>query len=142
MATDPYLRLFARIRFLRGNLFDFSPVAALLVIVVALNLVNELLYYGRITLGFFLAAVFSAAWSGVWFLLLFFLIVGLLRTIPLAFRSTSGSGLWKAVDMIMQPIVAWVTRVLRLGGRAGLHPAPASHHRAPARRLCCSADSW
>jgi YggT family protein len=119
LVTDPYLKLFARIRFLRGNLFDFSPVAALLVIVVALNLVNQLLYYGRITLGFFLAAVFSAAWSGVWFLLLFFLIVGLLRTIPLAFRATSGSGLWRAVDTIMQPIVAWVTRVLRLGGKTG-----------------------
>ena len=60
-ATDPYLGLFARIRFLRGNLFDFSPIAAILVLVVALDLVNKILYYGRITLGFFLASVFSAA---------------------------------------------------------------------------------
>ena len=69
-ATDPYLELFARIRFLRGNLFDFSPIAAILALVVALDLVNQLLYYGRITLGFFLASVFSAAWSGARFLLL------------------------------------------------------------------------
>jgi YggT family protein len=117
--TDPYLAIFSRIKFLRGSLFDFSPIAAVLVIVVALDLVNQLLYYGRITLGFFLASVFSAAWSGVRFLLLLFLIVGVLRTIPLIVRATSGASLWKVVDMIMRPIVAWVMRLFRLGGRAG-----------------------
>jgi YggT family protein len=118
-ATDPWLNLFSRIRFLRGNLFDFSPIAAILALVVALDLVNQLLYYGRITLGFFLASVFAAAWSGIRFLLLLFLIVGLLRTIPLAFRATAGAGLWKVVDTIMQPVVAWVTKLFRLGGRSG-----------------------
>jgi YggT family protein len=118
-ATDPYLEVFARIRLLRGNLFDFSPIAAILALVVALDLVNQLLYYGRITLGFFLASVFSAAWSGVWFLLVFFLIVGALRTIPLAFKGTAGASLWKVVDTIIQPIVAWVMKVFRLGRRAG-----------------------
>jgi YggT family protein len=118
-ATDPYLGLFARIRFLRGNLFDFSPIAAILALVVALDLVNTLLYYGRITLGFFLASVFSAAWSGARFLLLLFLIIGLLRTIPLAFRSTSGASLWKVVDMIIRPVVSWAMTVFRLGRRSG-----------------------
>lgn len=118
-ATDPYLKVFSRVRILRGNLFDFSPIAAILVLVVALDLVNQLLYYGRITLGFFLASVVSAAWSGARFLLLLFLIVGVLRTIPLAFRATSGAALWKVVDMIMQPIVAWVMKVFRLGRRSG-----------------------
>ena len=118
-ATDPYLKVFSRVRFLRGNLFDFSPIAAILVLVVALDLVNQLLYYGRVTLGFFLASVFSAAWSGARFLLLLFLIVGLLRTIPMAFRATSGAPLWRVVDMIMQPIVAWVMKVFRLGRRSG-----------------------
>jgi YggT family protein len=118
-ATDPYLKVFSRVRILRGNLFDFSPIAAILVLVVALDLVNQLLYYGRITLGFFLASVVSAAWSGARFLLLLFLIVGILRTIPLAFRAASGAALWKVVDMIMQPIVAWVMKVFRLGRRSG-----------------------
>jgi len=118
-ATDPYLELFGRIRFLRGNLFDFSPIAAILALVVVLDLVNQLLYYGRITLGFFLASVFSAAWSGVRFILLLFLIVGVLRTIPLLLRTSAGSTVWKVVDTIMQPIVAWVTKVFRLGQGSG-----------------------
>ncbi len=86
-STDPYLKLFARIRFLRSNLFDFSPIAAILVLVVALDLVSRLRDYMSVTLGTFLASVTSAAWSGVRFLLLFFLLVGILRTIPLVFRS-------------------------------------------------------
>jgi YggT family protein len=117
-ATDPYLRVFGRIGFLRGGIFDFSPIAALLVLVVALDLVNQLLFYGRISLGFFLASAFSAVWSGARFLLLLFLVVGVLRTIPIIFRVTAGAGLWKAVDLIIQPVVAWVAKLFRLGIRA------------------------
>lgn len=118
MITDPFLDLFARIRFLRGSMFDFSPIAAVLVLVVALDLVNQLLYYGRITLGFFLASVFSAAWSGARFLLLLFLIVGILRTIPVLFRGSIGAGIWKVVDMVIKPVVDWVTRLFRFSPRA------------------------
>jgi len=117
--TDPYLDLFGRIRFLRGGLFDFSPIAAILVLVVALDLVNQLLNYGRVTLGFFLASVVSAAWSGARFLVLLFLIVGVIRTIPLLFRTTGGSTLWKVVDLVIQPVVGFVMRLFRLGRRSG-----------------------
>lgn len=117
--TDPYLNLFSRIRFLRGAMFDFSPLAAILVLVVAFDLVNQLLYYGRITLGFFLASVVSASWSGARFILLLLLIVGVIRTIPLAFRSVGGANLWRVVDMIIQPVVTWVMRLFRLGRRSG-----------------------
>ncbi len=134
-ATDPYLGLFARIRFLRGNLFDFSPIAAILALVVVLDLVNKILYYGRITLGFFLASVFSAAWSGARFLLLLFLIVGLLRTVPLAFRSTAGASLWRVVDTIMQPIVTWVDEDLPSRPQVGIHAAPPPHGGAPFRGM-------
>ncbi len=118
IVTDPFLDLFARIRFLRGGVFDFSPIAAVLVLVVALDLVNQLLYYGRITLGFFLASVLAAAWSGARFLLLLFLIVGILRTIPVLFRGSLGAGIWKVVDMVIKPVVDWVTRLFRFSIRA------------------------
>jgi len=117
--TDPYLDLFGRMRFLRGGLFDFSPIAAILVLVVALDLVNQLLNYGRVTLGFFLASVVSAAWSGARFLVLLFLIVGLIRTIPLLIRTSAGATLWKVVDLVIQPVVGFVMRLFRLGRRSG-----------------------
>jgi len=117
-ATDPYLALFGRIRLLRSAVFDFSPIVSILALVVALELVNQLLYYARITLGFFLASVVSAAWSGARFVLLLFLLVAILRTIPLIFRTISGASIWKVADMIIAPVVAWVMRILRVGRRA------------------------
>ncbi len=117
MITDPYLDLFRRIRFLRGGMFDFSPIAAVLVLVLAADLINQLASWGRITVGFFLASAVAAAWSGVRFLLLLFLIVGVLRTLSLVFRSTGGAGIWRVADLIIQPVVAWVMRIVRLGAR-------------------------
>jgi YggT family protein len=118
-ATEPWLALFRRIGFLRRGALDLSPIAALLVIVVALDLVSALLLHGRITLGFALAAVLSAAWSGVRFLLVLFLVLGLLRTVPLLFRGArSAAGFLKAVDLLLMPVVAFVVRRV-LGGRRG-----------------------
>ena len=119
IVTDPYLAFFGRIRSLKRGFFDFTPIAAVLTLVVALDLVNELIYYGRLTLGFFLASVVSAAWSGTRFLVLLFLIVGVLRTIPIVFRATAGSTIWRVVDLIVQPVVALVMRRFRLGRRSG-----------------------
>ncbi len=117
--TDPYLNLFRRIRFLHAGMFDFSPVAAVLVLLLAARLVDRLMYWGRITVGFFLASVFAAAWSGVSFLLILFLIVGLVRTIPIIFRGAASSPVWRVADLLIQPVLAWVMRVFRLGPRAG-----------------------
>jgi YggT family protein len=117
--TDPYLNLFRGIRFLRGNVFDFSPVAALLVLILATNLVNQLANIGRITVGFFLASLLSVAWSGVGFLLVFFAIVGVIRYIPILFPDSGSSPIWRVVDLIIRPVVAWVTRVLQFPARFG-----------------------
>jgi YggT family protein len=117
--TDPYLDIFRRIRFLRGGVFDFSPIAAVLVLVLAADLIGQLVNWGRITVGFFLASAFAAAWSGARFLLILFLIVAILRVVPLFFRSSAGAGIWRVVDLLIQPVVAWVMRIFRLGGRTG-----------------------
>jgi YggT family protein len=118
-ATDPYLAVFGRIRFLHGNLFDFSPITAILALVVVIDLLYNILDYMRITLGFILASVFSAAWFGVSFILLLFLFVGVLRTIPLLLRLSAASTIWKVADTIMRPVVEWVAKVFRLGRGTG-----------------------
>jgi YggT family protein len=117
VVTDPYLDLFRRIRFLRAGMFDFSPIAAVLVLVLVADLIGQLVNWGRITVGFFLASAFAAAWSGARFLLLLFLIVGVLRTIPLLFPAAGGAGIWRVVDLIIQPVVVWVSRLFRMGPR-------------------------
>jgi YggT family protein len=116
--TDPYLGLFYRFRFLRRGLLDFTPIVAMLVLVVLLNLVNELIRGGRITVGLVASSVLLAAWSGASFLLLLFIVVGVLRCIPLVFRALPGATLWKTLDLLVQPLVSAVSRLLRLEGRA------------------------
>ncbi len=115
--TDPYLGLFSRIPFLRRGRLDLSPLAALLVLVVALDLVNGLLALGRITLGFFLASLLLALWMGVRFLAVFFLVLALLRAFSLRFRLLPGAPAWAAVDGLLQPVAAAVARMTgrRLG---------------------------
>lgn len=117
-ATDPYLGLFYRLRFLRRGLVDFTPVVAVLALVVVLELVNALIRGGRLSVGLVASAVLLAAWSGASFLLLLFLVVGVLRAIPLVTRALPGATLWKTLDLLVQPLVAWVSRLARLEGRA------------------------
>jgi YggT family protein len=116
--TDPYLGLFYRLRFLRQGLFDFTPVVAVLALVVLQVLVNEIIRGGRLSLGMVLSSVLLAAWSGVSFLLLLFLVVGIVRAVPLAFRALPGATLWKTLDLLVQPLVTGVSRLFRLAGRA------------------------
>jgi YggT family protein len=116
--TDPYLGLFYRVRFLRRGSFDFTPVVAVLALVVLQVLVNELLRGGGLSFGLILSSVLLAAWSGASFLLLAFIVVGVLRSIPLVFRALPGATLWKTLDLLVQPLVAGVTRTFRLQSRA------------------------
>ena len=55
--TDPYLRWFQRLRFLRVGVLDFSPAAAILVLIVAGNVLQRLAAAQRVTAGIVLAQV-------------------------------------------------------------------------------------
>lgn len=112
--TDPYLGLFYRMKFLRRGFFDFTPVAAILALFVIQNFVGQLAARHTITLGIILGFLVSAVWSGLGFLLLFFLVVGVLRTIPILFRQFAHSPIWRAVDLAVQPVVSFVVRTFRL----------------------------
>ncbi len=112
--TDPYLNLFYRLKFLRRGLFDFTPVAAILALYVVQGFIGQLISRHRITLGIVLASLAGAVWSVVGFILLFFLLVGVLRTVPILFRQVAGSPIWKVVDLAVQPVVSFVMRTFRL----------------------------
>jgi len=108
--TDPYLAAFAQLRFLRRGPFDFTPLAALLTLVVALELSNTLQVTGRLTLAIVLAALTAALWSGVSFLLLFFLILAVLRLVMSASRGDTPLG--ASIAATLEPLVSRVRRLL------------------------------
>ncbi len=118
LVTEPYLALFYRLKFLRKGIFDFTPIAAILVLVIVLDMINDLLFYGKITLGFFLASVLTALWSGVSFILMLFFVIGAVRVLVITMRGGADSPFLKAFDIMIQPIVALVMRVIKLGRKA------------------------
>ena len=110
--TDPYLEIFSRLSFLKQGMFDFSPLAAILVLVVALDLVNGLLVYGRITIGLLLASIISAIWGGLSFILLIFLVLGVVQIVSTLFSRNSESPLLRMTNLMFQPVIALVARFL------------------------------
>jgi YggT family protein len=112
--TDPYLSLFTRFRFLRQGMFDFTPLAAILTLVVVLRVIDSIGRYGKISLGIFLGVVTGAIWSAASFLLVLFLILAVLRAILLALPSTQGSRISGALGFMVEPAVSLVRRVFPL----------------------------
>jgi uncharacterized protein YggT (Ycf19 family) len=110
-ATDPYLSLFSGIRFLRKGLFDFTPIAAILTLVVALNVIQSIQRFGTITVGRFLGIVTGAVWSGLAFLLVLFLILAIVRAFVLAVRPGQETQVTGAVGMMVEPAVSLVRRL-------------------------------
>ncbi|MEW5816364.1 MAG: YggT family protein [Spirochaetota bacterium] len=110
--TDPYLNIFRRIRFLRTARFDFSPIAALLVLGVLQNIAVTLAITGVITLGIILALIIGAVWSTISFLLILFLIIIVIRFIGLLLKASTVSPFWHALDVLLEPIVYRVSRIV------------------------------
>jgi YggT family protein len=110
--TDPYLSLFSRLHFLRQGMFDFTPLAAILTLVIVLRIIDSVGRFGRISLGIFLGVVTGAIWSAVAFLIVLFLILAILRAILLAISSTRSSRITGALGFMVEPAVSLVRRVL------------------------------
>lgn len=122
--TDPYLDWFRRFPALRGQSFDFTPVAALAVLALANNVFVTIGYFGRITLGIILSMILSSAWSAVSFVLVFFIIVLVLRFISYLSARNSIMPLWHAIDTISRPVLyrvnRWIYRDRLVSYRTGL----------------------
>ena len=109
--TDPYMSLFSRIRFLRQGMFDFTPIAAILTLVVALNVIHSIQRFGTITVGRFLGILTGAVWSGLAFLLVLVLILAIVRAIVTALRPGQETQITSAVGMMVEPVVSLVRRI-------------------------------
>jgi YggT family protein len=115
--TDPYLSVFSGLRFLRQGMFDFTPIAAVLTLVVGVDLTSTILVKGGITLGLVLAAILEAVWSGLSFLIFLFMVLAIAKAVSgimLRGRETPFSRL---VTMMVQPLVNLVARNLPLKRR-------------------------
>lgn len=115
--TDPYLRWFRRLRFLRVGVLDFSPAAAILVLIVAGNLLQRLAAAQRVTVGIVLAQVLLVTWSAASVLVVVFMIMAVARAFIAVMRWEQGGGLLNMLDHTLQPMVTFVSRRISLGER-------------------------
>ncbi|ORC38310.1 hypothetical protein B4O97_00705 [Marispirochaeta aestuarii] len=113
--TDPYLYWFRRFPFLRAGSMDFSPLAALIVLVIILNITNRLALTGSISLGIVLAIIVGSLWGAVGWVLTFFFILVLIRFITLLFRASMVSPFIQTLDIIIAPILRYFSRVILRG---------------------------
>ena len=104
--TDPYLRLFRGLSFLRRGLFDFTAVAAVLVLIVALDLSRALAAGGRFTLGLVLGTLAGALWSGLSFLLILFIAAAVLRLIFRLFTRRYENPVGELLEALVRPAVS------------------------------------
>lgn len=110
--TDPYLNWFRRFRFLRTDRIDFSPIAALIVLVVVLNITNEIGSYGMISFGMVVAIILSALWSAISFILTFLAILDAIRFIGELLNVNSINPFWHTLDIILSGVLNWTGRVI------------------------------
>ncbi len=107
MITDPYLNYFRRFSFLRAGMLDFSPIAGVIVLVVALNILNTLSIFGKVTFGIVLAIILQAAWSAVSFLLTFFIILIAVRLFIELISPDAYSPIKTTLEAIVNPVVLY-----------------------------------
>lgn len=119
--TDPYLRIFRRIRALRQGMFDFSPLAAVLVLVVAQNVVASLAVYGILRLGVVLGIMLRALWGSAAWIIWFFLVLAAVRLVSLYVARNAVAPIWHTLDLMVQPLAGWVNRLS--GGRLDYSPS-------------------
>lgn len=113
--TDPYLQAFHGLAFLRRGLFDFTSVAAILLLIVALDLVGAAARYGRVTLGLALGTVVGAVWSGLSFLILLFLLLAALRLALRLFTRRYENPVGELLEAMVRPAVSLVRGLLPRG---------------------------
>jgi YggT family protein len=108
--TDPYLDLFKGIRFLRSGAFDFTPIAAIMGIVLVRDIFSQLGLYPGFSLGIVLLVAVNVLWNTVNWILILFLIIAGVRLVSLFLHTNPTALLWGNLDLMIQPFVLFIMR--------------------------------
>jgi YggT family protein len=115
VVVDPYLAFFSRLRFLKSERFDFSPIAALALLSVANNMFSTIALTGRISLGFLLSLLLGALWSAFAFIFSFLAACALARILVFLARWNSLHPVWVILDTILNPVLYRINKTIYRG---------------------------
>jgi len=103
-ATDPYLNMFRRARWMRVGYVDFSPVVALATLSITASVLTQIAFAGSVTLGFILALVVSRLVDTVRFVVILLTVLTAVRAAVITFGFTSEHRVWATMDQLLQPL--------------------------------------
>jgi len=112
--TDPYLKLFANVRFLRIGAIDFSPILAFYLLYLLQELVYNLILRGRITPALFGSLIIVLLFRFVYFILFIFMAATALRFIFEIVRPKTNNPFITAVYTISEPVVRPIRKALKV----------------------------
>jgi YggT family protein len=121
--TDPYLKLFAGLRFLRIGALDFSPILAFYVLYLAQELCYNVILRGHITPEFLASLTITLCFRFVYFILFIFIVALALRFIFGLVRMGGSNVLATAVYSISEPAVRPFRNLLRIRHEGGVDVA-------------------
>ncbi|MGQ9614798.1 MAG: YggT family protein [Spirochaetota bacterium] len=117
--TNPYLRLFAGLKFLRIGVFDLTPILAFYFLYLLQELVYRVILMGYFSLEILLSLCVLLLFRFVYFILIIFLIVLALRLIFELARIRGNNPVIAAVYSLSEPAIRPVRRMLRLNTTGG-----------------------
>jgi YggT family protein len=112
--TDPYLKLFAGLRFMRIGALDFSPILALYVLYLLQELFYNIILRGLVTPEFVLILVITLFFRFVYFILFIFMITVALRFIFGFIRFGGNNVVVTAIYSISEPAVRPFRNLLKV----------------------------
>lgn len=101
--TDPYLEFFRRMRIFRIGHIDFSPVVAIISLSVLSNVVLQIGYTARVSLGYILAILLNSLADAAGFFLFILIALAGIRAVAL-FANARPNRFWMMLDQLLEPI--------------------------------------
>lgn len=104
--TDPYLKRFQGISWLRFGFLDFSPVVGIAVLGLVSQICNSLAMSGKITVMMVVIYILSSIWNFVSFFINFLIILMIFRLVSVLFFSTWNHQIVFQIDNILYKVTA------------------------------------
>ncbi len=117
--TDPYLRLFARVRFLRVGMLDFTPLLAFYILYLMMELSYNMLIRGYISPELLISLIVVLLFRFIYFILFIFLIAVGLRLILEIIGFRTNNLFSTIVYSLSEPAVRPLQHYLRLPNSSG-----------------------
>jgi len=112
--TDPYLRIFANLKFLRIGYFDFSPIVAFYLLYLLQELTYRVLLTGYFSLNILISLIIVLLFRFVYFILFIFIAAVGLRLIFDIIKIRKSNMFITAVYTMAEPAVRPFRRLLKM----------------------------